>query len=137
MRAVSLVTPARWLLRKSLEGEICFLNVVLLFLLFTNSCQYTLTIVCLHWCFIFVLFSNTYRAAAKKSKKKTAAAISSEDQPPVPPQSGDEADGEFSEGAFNATEETDPDLTAATTPAAGPKKPKMKSRTPSKPKPNK
>ena len=39
MRAVSLVTPARWLLRKSLEGEICFLNVVLLFLLFfTNSC---------------------------------------------------------------------------------------------------
>ena len=38
MRAVPLVTPARWLLRKSLEGEICFLNVVLLFLLFTNSC---------------------------------------------------------------------------------------------------
>ena len=93
-----------------------------------------------HWCFIFVLFSNTYRAAAKKSKKKTAAAISSEDQPPVPAQSGDEADGEFSEGAFNA-EETgggDPaDSTAATTPAAGPKKPKMKSRTPAKPKPNK
>ena len=84
-------------------------------------------------------FKYTYRAAAKKSKKKTAAAISSEDQPSVPPQSGDEADGEFSEGAFNA-EETggDPaDSTAATTPAAGPKKPKMKSRTPAKPKPNK
>ena len=79
------------------------------------------------------------RAAAKKSKKKTAAAITADDQqPPAPQQSGDEADGEFSEGAFNATEETDPDLTAAaTTPAAGPKKPKMKSRTPSKPKPNK
>ena len=104
--------------------------------------MYTLTIVCpkISTGVLFLsFFQISYRAAAKKSKKKTAAAISSEDQPPVPPQSGDEADGEFSEGAFNA-EETggDPaDSTAATTPAAGPKKPKMKSRTPAKPKPNK